>query len=413
MKKILIVLSLSVALLAPTIAFANSRYDRSDDEQEQEQEQEQHQDQHQDQYQGQHQDQYVDVEVEVDNHIDINNDVDIDNTNVNINDVDIDNTNINNNNSSAEVVIADGAIRTGDQTVTVNDGDVSTNVEVNTGDVDVNVAPTQNVTFISPEPLPGVFHVGTSYLPEPPLFNESVDAAEGGIGLAEWFNSKCKPQYTRRKPLKAEKGKVGDTFIVFAPHQNLAAKARKSDADTVRFSRPEGPQKCLGIVTAESVSKEINSLGAIVPDVATYVLRHVRNVGEIYLVALPDSVTANRSVTTYGRGFSLLTSISKVLESQRAVAGLGGGIAGNSGKTFNRARLGNTWVVTTPDEENGIPIKFEPEKVSEVEEEVPDAPPSNEVAEAPEPASMPVVDTTILDRDPNDFGPRQIQYVTP
>ncbi|MCH8888819.1 hypothetical protein IID26_00105 [Patescibacteria group bacterium] len=419
-----------IALFASTTTFADDRYKPSAPNQEQSQKQKQKQGQKQSQsakavakstaYGGS-------ATVDIHNKNVNKNDIDIHNKNVNKNDIDIKNKNVNKNDNSntvnvegssatatgGSVNIADGAIRTGDQSVTVNDGDVSlTTGDVNVSTGDVNVAPTQTVTFVSPEPLPGILHVSTPFLPEPQLFNESVDAAEGGIRLAEWFNSECEQQYTRGKPLIPEEGKVGGTRIVFVPHQNLVAKARKSRADTVRFLLPEGSQKCLGIVTAESESKKINPLGAIQADVAKYVLRYVKGVGEINLVAMPESVTANRSVTTGGRGLNLLTSISKAFSSERSVAGFGGGGAITDGKSFTRALLGNTWIVATPDP-GGIPIKFKPKKVSETEEEMPEAPPTEEVAKAPDPTSPPVADTIILDRGPNDFGLRQIEYVTP
>ena len=162
-------------------------------------------------------------------------------------------------------------------------------------------------------------------------------------------------------------------------------------------------------MTAESESKRINPLMPIHANVAKYILRYVKGVGEINLVAMPESVTANRSVTTRGSGLNLLTSISKALSSERAVAGFGGGGALTGGKSFTRALLGNTWIVMTPDPD-GFAVKFNPEQVSKAKKEVPESPPTEEVAKAPEPASPPVVETTILDRNPNDFGSRQIKY---
>ena len=379
------------AFFASTTTFAGDQYKSSDPNQEQSQKQAQKQ--------GQKQSQSAKAVAKASAYA---GNTDIDNRNVNK--VNIDNRNINKNSQS--VVVNDGDVNftTGD--VTLETGDVS----LETGDVNLE---TGDILIEAQEVLPGVLHVGTPYLPEPPLFNESVDAAEGGLVFDEWFNEKCPTRFTREKPLKSESDNVRGTRVVWSPHQNHQAKAKRSKSDNVLFllQLPEDKQRCLGSVTAESESKTIQPMRVIRENVAKHVLKYVKGVGQINLIAIPKSATANRSVTTSAGGLNLLTSITKAFTSDSAVAGLGGGGALNRGKSFTRALLGNTWLVTTPDP-NGISIPFrpKPEVLTDKGLELPQA---EDVSTQPEPTSPPVVETIILDRDPNDFGSRQIKYVNP
>lgn len=304
--------------------------------------------------------------------------------------------------TGGNVTLETGAITGGPTTATATNGDQTTTI----GDI----KPTQNVSITQTyKQLPGVAGVATPETPYTQLYDLSAITAEKGIDLSLAYDEICDPYSSSSAALQPSDEVMDDVQMFFVPHPSFRDG---SGNNTVYAGLPKDGinAACVGVLTAESVSKKKNLPYSVVETRAMqYANEHFGRYSKVYLVTLRDVVAANRGVVNRGGAWNLLPGISSILGGD-SVGSAGGGLARNHGQAFTGVRVGTTYLVFAEDPASDLRITLKSLEPQQPEQPAP--PPTVPESTPTEPAAPPPCDCKPPEKINTGFQ-LKIEKVTP